>query len=149
MSGLQIVPMSISDARTWVERTHRHLGAPLGGLFALGLARDDEIVGAAIVGRPIARLNNDGWTAEVTRVAVQEGVKNGCSKLYGAAWRAARALGYRRLLTYTRTDEPGTSLRAAGWTCIGKTKGDTWNRPNRPRIDQHPAQRKFRWEMAV
>ena len=39
-----------------------------------------------------------------------EGVKNGCSMLYGAAWRAARALGYRRLGTYTLQTEPGTSL---------------------------------------
>jgi hypothetical protein len=35
--------------------------------------------------------------------------------LYGAVWRAAKAMGYRRCITYTQADEPGTSLRAAGW----------------------------------
>ena len=103
--------MMITDAKIWVDRVHRHLGAPQGGLFAIGLARSEEIVGVVIVGRPIARLLQDGWTAEVMRLAVIEGVKNGCWMLYGAAWRAARVLGYRRRRgTYTLQTEPGTNL---------------------------------------
>ena len=98
---LAIVPVTMQDAREWVDRHHRHHRAPKGGLFALAVALGDEIKGVAIVGRPVARALQDGWTAEVTRVAVIEGVPHACSKLYAAAWRAARALGWRRLITYT------------------------------------------------
>lgn len=71
---------------------------------------------------------------------------NACSLLYAAAWRAARALGYRRLVTYILASEPGTSLRAAGWRCVAQTSGGTWDRPSRPRVDLHPLQAKLRWE---
>ena len=134
MSDLAIVPVSMQDARKWVDRHHRHHKAPVSGLFSVGLARRDEIVGVAIVGRP------------VTRVAVVEDVPNGCSKLYGACWRAARALGWRRLVTYTLKSEPGTSLRAAGWTVVGQVKGRSWHTAERPRIDKHPLDDKVRWE---
>ena len=143
---LTIVPLYLQDARKWVDRVHRHHKAPTMGLFAVGLAVGEQIVGCAIVGRPSARHNQDGWTAEVTRVAVAEGYKNGCSMLYGACWRAARALGWRKLITYTLKSEPGTSLRAAGWTVIGEVKGRSWNVKSRPRIDKHPLEDKTKWQ---
>jgi hypothetical protein len=143
---LTIVPVSLKDARTWVDRHHRHHKAPVSGLFAIGLAQNEDMVGVAIVGRPIARGNSDGWTAEVTRVAVIEGVPNGCSMLYGACWRAAKALGYRKLITYTLTIEPGTSLKAAGWRVIGEVRGRSWSTPSRPRIDHYPLMDKLKWE---
>lgn len=143
--GLTLVPVSLSDALAFVARVHRTHRSPQGGKFAIGVAADDEIVGVAVVGRPVARHLDNGWTAEVTRVATV-GTPNACSKLYGACWRAARALGYRRLVTYTLQEESGTSLRAAGWKVVGETKPETWDRPNRPRVDRHPSQTKFRWE---
>ena len=87
---------------------------------------------------------SDGFTAEVTRLATT-GERNACSMLYGASWRAARAMGYRRLITYTLDTEPGASLRGAGWRCVGQAGGGSWSRKNRPRIDKHPTQCKFRW----
>ena len=143
---LTIVPTNITDARAWVDEHHRHHKAPLSGLFAIGLAQDANIVGVAIVGRPVARMLDDDWTVEVTRVAVLDGTKNGCSMLYGACWRAARAMGYRRAITYTLDTEPGTSLRAAGWKVVGEVKGRSWDSPSRPRIDRYPLQGKLRWE---
>ena len=143
---LAIVPVTMQDAREWVNRHHRHHRAPEGGLFALAVAVGDEIKGVAIVGRPVARALQDGWTAEVTRVAVIEGVPNACSKLYAACWRAARALGWRRLITYTLASEPGTSLVASGWKIVGQVKGRSWDTPSRPRIDDHPLDDKVRWE---
>ena len=143
--SLQLVPIGIGDACEYVERVHRHHHSPLGGLFAIAAARGEEIVGVAIVGRPVARGNQDGWTAEVTRLA-SDGSKNVCSLLYGAAWRAARAMGYRRLITYTLSTEPGTSLRAAGWKVVGSVRGRSWTTPSRPRVDRHPLQEKLRWE---
>ena len=143
---LIIVPVTLKAARMWVDRVHRHHRAPQGGLFAVGVASGESIVGVAIVGRPVSRALDDGWTIEVTRVAVLEGYPNACSKLYGAAWRAARAMGYRKAITYTLAKEKGTSVKAADWKCVGQVGGGSWNRPSRPRVDQHPLQAKLRWE---
>ena len=92
---------------------HRHHVAPPGGGFALALLRDGDLVGVAIAGRPVARGNDDGLTLEVTRLCVLDGVRNGCSKLYSRMRRVGQSMGYRRIITYTLTSEPGTSLRAA------------------------------------
>ena len=147
MNKLKIGPIVLRDATSFVIEHHRHHGAPRGGKFAIGLSRGDEIVGVVIVGRPVARRADNGWTAEVTRCCVKEGTPNGCSMLYGAAWRCAKAMGYRRLITYTLASESGTSLKASGWEIIGESGGGTWDRKNRPRIDKHPLQMKIRWEV--
>ncbi len=146
MNRLQIVPCTITDARAFVAAHHRHHGAPVSGLFAVGVARDGQIVGVAIVGRPVARMAQDGWTAEVTRLCALDGERNACSMLYAACWRAARALGWRRLITYTLASEPGVSLVAAGWRLVGEAGGGSWSRTERPRVDKHPTQGKLRWE---
>lgn len=148
--SLEVVPMTLREARAYVDRIHRHHRAPQGGLFAIGAAEDDEIVGVVIVGMPVARMLADGYTCEVTRLA-SDGSRNACSMLYRAAWRAARAMGYRRLVTYTLPEEGGTSLRAAGFALIGEAGGGAWNRPNsgRPRVDLHPTQSKLRWELSA
>jgi len=112
---LLLVPVGFAEARAFLEVWHRHLGPPRGHKFSLGLRdADGVLVAVAIVGRPAARALDDGQTVEVTRLA-SDGTPNACSKLLGAAARAARALGYRRLVTYTRAEETGASLRAAGW----------------------------------
>jgi L-amino acid N-acyltransferase YncA len=146
--SLSLVPVRLREARAFVAVHHRHHKPPQGGLFAVGVARDCQVVGVAIVGRPVARNNADTWTAEVTRVCVLDDQPNACSKLYGACWRAAKALGYRRLVTYTLPEEGGASLRAAGWRLIGGAGGGSWSRESRPRVDEHPTQRKLRWEAA-
>ena len=104
-----------------------------------------KIVGVVMVGRPVARHLDNGWTAEVTRCCT-DGTKNAASLLYAAAWRAARAMGYKRLISYILAEETGTSLRAAGWKIIGMTKGGSWNCKGRPRIDTHPLGQKLLWE---
>lgn len=146
---MQVVPITLKEARIWVDRTHRHHKAPVGGLFAIGLAVGDEVRGVAIVGRPVARALDNSWTAEVLRVAVLEDTPNACSKLYAACWRAARAMGYRKLVTYVLDSEPGTSVLAAGWKCVAKTKGRSWDAPSRPRVDLYPLQDKLRFEIAT
>jgi hypothetical protein len=144
-SRLKLVPVPIKDAREYVRQFHRHHPPPLSGLFALGAAKDEKIVAVAIVGRPVARGLQDGWTCEVTRLA-SDGTRNACSFLYGRAWRAARALGWRRMVTYTLASEDGASLRAAGFKMLGEVSGRTWSCPSRPRVDKHPTQTKMRWE---
>ena len=86
--------------------------------------------------------------AEVTRLC-SDGTRNVCSLLYAAAWRAARAMGYRKLITYTLATEPGTSLRAAGWRQVASVTPRSWNTPTRPRVDLYPLQAKFRWEVSA
>jgi len=90
-------------------------------------------------------MADNGWTLEVNR-ACTDGTKNANSMLYGACWRVTKALGYRKLITYTLPEESGASLRAAGWKCIGEAGGERWSRASRPRIDTHPTQTKLRWE---
>lgn len=100
-----------------------------------------------IVGRPVSRvLDADDFTCEVTRLA-SDGSKNVCSMLYAAAWRAARAMGYRRLITYTLQSEPGSSLRAVGFTIAGEVTKRSWHTPSRPRVDKDERQARFRWEL--
>lgn len=146
--SLRVVPTTLREANAFVGLHHRHHQPARGCILVLAVADgEDEVRGVAIIGHPVARLLQDGYTAEVTRVCT-DGSRNACSMLYGAAWRAARALGYRRLVTYTLPEEGGSSLRAAGWKLVGEAGGGTWDRPNsgRPRVDLHPTQEKLRWE---
>lgn len=145
--SLRLVPMTLREARAFVAAHHRHHRPPQGGLFAIGASLAEAIVAVVIVGRPVARALANDFTAEVTRLC-STGAKNACSLLYAAAWRAARALGYRRLVTYTLPEEGGASLRAAGWRLVGEAGGGSWSCPSRPRVDTHPLQVKLRWEAA-
>lgn len=145
--SLQLQPISITEAQRFVKLHHRHHEAPTGGLFAVAVSVGEAVRGVAIIGRPVARMLQDGWTAEVTRLCTL-GDKNACSMLYAASWRAARALGYRRLITYTLKREGGASLRASGWRLVGSAGGGSWSRKNRPRVDTHPLEQKQLWEVA-
>lgn len=140
-------PITIKEAKRFVDLNHRHHKAPQGGLFAVGLSDNDIVIGVAIIGRPVARLLDNGWTAEITRLCVLDGYHNACSILYSAAWRATRALGYKRIITYILNSELGSSLRASNYKEIGICGGGTWNRNGRPRIDTHPLEQKKLFEM--
>jgi hypothetical protein len=148
-SRLYVVPLALDVANEFVSRFHRHNEPVRGSKFNLGVVDETGMLrGVAIIGRPVARLLDDGWTLEVNRVAT-DGCANTCSALYGAARRVAFDLGYRRLVTYTLLDESGSSLRGAGWKRVAETKpsqGKGWqNRPGRKqqRVCELP---KYRWE---
>ncbi|GGW41146.1 XF1762 family protein [Streptomyces xantholiticus] len=134
--GLHLVPVRFRDARDFVAMWHRHNPPPVGMIFAVGAADDDGILrGVLVAGRPVARHLDDGRTLEVTRSAT-DGTRNANSMLYGAAWRAASALGYRRLITYTQASETGASLRAAGWRVLAQRPArGGWDCPSRPRAE--------------
>jgi hypothetical protein len=142
---MTLKPISLRHARAFVAGVHRHHDAPQGGKFALAAWHDAQLVGVAIVGRPVSRMLDDGLTAEVIRVATN-GTRNACSFLYGASKRAAQAMGYRKVLTYTLIEESGASLRAVGWARVGVAGGGSWSVPSRTREDHHPLQQKIRWE---
>lgn len=143
---LSIVPTTLTDAHEFVRQHHRHHRPSRGGLFAVAVASGMKVVGVAVVGRPVARMLQDGWTVEITRLCTT-GEHNACSMLYRAAWRGAKALGWRRLVTYTLPEEGGASLRGAGFREIGRAGGGSWSVPSRPRVDRHPTQEKIRWEV--
>lgn len=162
---LEIVPITLREANAYVAQHHRHHQPAAGCIVCVAVAarhdigdarpggagygmHTDLVHGVAIVGRPVARMSDDGWTAEVTRCCT-DGTRNACSMLYRAAWRAVRALGYRRLQTYTLPSEGGASLRGAGFRLIGEAGGGSWSRASRPRVDTAPTQAKLRWEMAA
>lgn len=134
---LRLTPLDFATACSMVAAWHRHHRPPVGHKFSIGLADSDGhvLVGAIIVGRPVARHLDDGTTLEVTRSVVADGTPNGNSMLYGAAWRATKALGYRRLITYTQEGESGSSLRAAGWRVVAQLAPRTgWDTPTRRRL---------------
>lgn len=145
---MTIVPIELSEANAFVRLHHRHHGAVVGHKYSVAAECNGEVVGVAIVGRPVARGNQDGYTLEVTRLAT-DGTKNACSMLYAAAWRVARAMGYRRLITYILDTESGVSIRAAGWRELYHVKGRSWDCPSRPRVDKHPKQGKIMFEASA
>lgn len=140
--------MTLKEANSFVGQHHRHHGPVTGHKFSIGLSTDGKVVGVVIVGRPVSRYLDDGWTLEVNRLCT-DGTRNACSMLYAAAWRAARAMGYKRLITYILESESGVSLRAAGWKCIGQAGGLRWTGKRRPEVDLYPAEKKQRYQMEV
>jgi hypothetical protein len=160
MVKLIAIPMSLREANDFVENFHRHNGRtdsarmPGGGKFAVGVSAGDGLMGVAIVGRPIARNIDDGFTLEVRRTCVMDNSQKGANSfLYSRCWQAAKALGYRRLITYTLSSESGASLRGAGWKIIAESKPgkDGWNRPDIGRMRRWQpiyGQLKLRWEVS-
>ena len=123
--SLEIVPVTLAEARRFVAEHHRHNEPPRGHKFSIGLS-NGELRGVVVASRPVARGLDDGRTIELIRVTTV-GDRNACSRLYGAACRAAAAMGYRRAVTYTLADEDGASVRAAGFVPDGQTKGGEWS----------------------
>lgn len=133
MSGrLELVPLSVTAARVAVHKLHRHLPKMVGGLFGSSVYVGPELVGVAVASEPKAPALRGRRIVEITRCAT-DGHKNACSKLLGALCRASAAIGYLEARTYTRLDEPGTSLRAAGFFDDGVTEEQSWDRPRAPR----------------
>ena len=152
MNKLLLIPISVREANLFVTNFHRHNKSVQGAKYSLGASYNDQLVGVAIIGRPVARKLDDGFTAEVTRVCVLENApKNTNSFLYGRAWRVWQQMGGKRMVTYTLQEESGSSLKAVGWKILGETggweEGKGWQ--TRPGREWQPVvgQLKFRWEV--
>jgi DNA adenine methylase len=145
---LTVVPVTFRQACQFIDAHHRHHRPPQGMRFALGATDGPTLVGVATVGRPVARHLDDGATAEITRVAT-DGTRDANSMLYAACWRAARAMGYQRLVTYTQAGETGASLQAAGYQPTAHLPPHHgWDRPSRPRPGDHSGDMaRTRWEI--
>lgn len=151
---MNLVPVTLAEAKRFVNEQHRHNEAPVGWSFGVGLEKDGELVGVAMAGRPSARKlqQADPFLVEVTRVTTI-GDRNACSMLYGAVCRAAKALGYRAAITYTLLEEGGSSLLAAGFVVDEElVEARPWSQPSRPRYEEtlfgprkRPTGPKTRW----
>ena len=152
MPHLTIVPCSYERAAAYVARVHRHHDPPQQNVTCVAVIDDTGLVrGVAMFGRPVARMIDDGFTAEVRRVAT-DGCPNACSALYGACARIAKGYGYRRIVTYVLQEETGVSIRASGWRESPRASGSVhWNRPNvgRLRRDERIYPQKNRWERTL
>lgn len=143
---MKLRPVTLKEAKEFVREHHRHNKPPLSWRFGVGLESAGELIGVAMAGRPVARMLDVPGALEVTRVCTL-GERNANSMLYGAIARAARALGYCTLYTYTLVSESGASLKAAGWevdACLEARSG--WDTPSRPRSEElWPSEGKYRW----
>ena len=137
--------VELVEANAFIEGVHRHHKPVQGHRFSVGVEQGGKLVGVAVVGRPVARMTDQKNICEVTRLAT-DGTKNACSFLYAQCARAAQALAFREIQTFILDGEPGTTLKAAGWECVGPSSGGDWNRPSRGgrRTDQ-PQQPKTKW----
>lgn len=149
---LRLVPVTQRQADAYIRVHHRHHPPSRGDLFRMGALAEGELemVGVAVVGRPVSRIiqAREPQTCELLRLCVREGApKNTASFLLGACRRAAWALGYTRLISYTLASESGASMRAAGYRTVGEVKGRSWNTPSRPRVDRHAIEDRLLWEV--
>ena len=148
---LEIRPITLREANAYVKEHHRHNQPTNGHKFSVACYDDDRLCGVAIAGQPVARKLDDGLTLEIRRVCT-DGTYNACSILYGACVRVARAMGYKRIVTYTLQSEPGTSLKASGFINDGEAGGVSWDMPSRHReetlpdgLRKYPNEKKTRW----
>jgi hypothetical protein len=160
--GLHLGPIAQADARAFVAKHHRHVGAdgthrpPRGWKWGHAVYNGATLVGVAFVGRPVARMlqqKHPDWV-EITRVCVSQDLPselgwNACSMLYGAACRRARDEGMSEVITYTLLAEEGASLRAAGFVPIYRSRGGSWDRPSRARKARGPQGGKLRWHRGL
>jgi hypothetical protein len=145
--SLHVVPIELKEANAFIAAMHRHHQPVIGHRFSIGVVDDDGVLhGVCVVGRPVARLaGHPRDVAEVTRLAT-DGSDNACSMLYGSAARAAKAMGFRRIQTYTLPSEGGASLRASGWVDEGAAGGGQWKHTDgKPRRTDQPTDIKTRW----
>lgn len=136
-------PCTLKTANELVASIHRHHKPVVGHRFSLALWDGDRLEAVAICGRPVARKCDQELTLEILRCA-SHGAPNAISKIYGAICRAAKAMGFKRVQTYTLPEEGGASLKASGFVFEGTAGGGAWTNREGRRTDQ-PTVVKWRW----
>jgi hypothetical protein len=149
---LRCRPITQREAFAYIAEHHRHHKPPVGWMWGIAAYDDDRLCGVITVGRPVARMLDKRLkgtirtTCEANRCCT-DGTYNACSLLYGAAWRAAKAMGWDECITYLGPGENGASLKASGWICVGAAGGGLWSRADRERDDDHPTGQKTLWRI--
>ena len=140
---MNIRPCGLREANEFVTNFHRHHKAVTGHKFSIGVEENGKLCGVAICGRPVSRHLDDGYTLEINRCCT-DGTKNACSMLYGACFRIAKNMGYKKVITYILKTEPGTSLKASGFVCEGEAGAEIWS-GKRKKDNGVPREKKTRW----
>lgn len=143
MGSLILKPITFREASEFVKEHHRHHLPTIGCKFCLSAYKDDVLVGVAVCGRPVSRYLDDGETIEINRLCT-DGTKNACSFLYSACCRVARAMGYKKAITYILESENGASLKASNFICEGKAGGTYWT-GKRNKGQNIPREIKTKW----
>ncbi len=153
---LEVRPIRFRDAAEFVATHHAHCGPPLMHRFSLGVWNGPWLlVGVVIVANPVACALMGRNLVEAVRVCVRRDtepmLRDGCcSKLYAAAARAAETAGFSKVISYTRADEDGASIRAAGWTREAEVPGRGWHSASRRRSNGNNAfVAKVRWSRTL
>ena len=147
---LQIADVTHAQARSFIARHHAHCRPPVIWRFHTGIYNGRTLLGVAVVGNPVARCYNGRGIVEVNRLCIRRDTAkplrwNAASKLYGWCAREAARQGWTKIITYTRADELGTSLRAAGWEQEGTVRGRGWHSQRRERSNTNSWVDKVRW----
>lgn len=140
---MEIRPITLKQASEFINTHHRHHKATVGCKFAIGCYEKDIMVGVAVSGRPVSRYLDDGLTCEINRVCT-DGTYNACSMLYGACCRIAKAMGYKKIITYILESENGSSLKASNFICECQAGGTHWT-GDRNKGQNIPHELKTRW----
>lgn len=151
---LAIRPVSFATATAFVRQHHAHNCPPTAWRFGAAITNGGTFLGVVMIGNPVARGLMGRGVVEVNRLCLRRDVPrvlawNACSQLYGWAAREAAARGFARIITYTRVDEAGHSLRACGWTREVRIRGRSWNNGTRVRTDRGPPVDKHRWSRVL
>jgi hypothetical protein len=149
--GLDLRPVAFAEAAAFVDEHHSHNSRPRGWKFGHAVFNGNDLVGVLMAGRPVSAALQKQGCLEINRNCVKTTfpaglAKNAASMLYGQACREGFKRGYQRIVTYSLASERGTSLRAAGFVPVARTRGGSWNRTNRPRQDKSSTEPKLRWE---
>lgn len=140
---LDVRPITFRQACDFITEHHRHHRPTVGCKFSVGLFDGENMVGCAVCGRPVSRHLDDGLTCEINRLCT-DGTRNACSILYGVCCRVAKAMGYKKIITYILQSENGASLKASNFSCDGEAGGVHWT-GERNRGQDIPAEMKTRW----
>jgi len=148
--GLELREIDLATAKAFIAEHHAHHKPSLSWRWGHAVYNGHDLVGVAMVGRPVARMIDGTKVVEVTRLCVRRDLSpgltwNACSMLYGAAAREAKRRGFQKIISYVLEEEDGTTLKAVGWIREHRTRGGSWNRPGRARTDKAPTCRKWRW----
>ena len=146
-AGMTIRPITFRQACDFISRHHRHNRPTVGCKFCIGLFVCEKMVGCAVCGRSVSRHLDDGKTCEINRLCT-DGTRNACSKLYGAACRVAKEMGYKKIIPYTSQSENGSSLRASNFICDGLAGGTHWT-GERDKGQDIPHEMKVRWSRTL
>lgn len=152
--NLTFKPISAHSLRRFIERHHAHCGAPVTWRFHNAVFNGATLIGVAVVGNPVAPALMHRGIVEVNRLCVRRDVPaalrwNAASMLYGWCAREAEQRGWGKIITYTRADEPGTSLAAAGWEKEATIRARGWHSTRRSRSNRNSWIDKIRWSRTL